>query len=223
AYNVSYVNASGALYCQTGTQNTKSCDTSRGDPAVQSDPAADSTILGWKNTAAAGTVNSGDVHVGWQGATIGPEKIVGDLTVDGGGTLIVSGMIWVTGNVTIDGGSTLSPQGTGKSFAIVADGTISISGGAQITGGTGGHILLVSTNTADPSITLDGGANDTVVYVPHGGFDLSGGATAKAAAANHITMDGGSTLIYDPSVASLNLTGGSSGGTFDIKSWKETQ
>jgi len=223
AYNASYVNSSGALYCQVGTQNNKTCDTSRGDPAVQSDPATDGDISSWKSTAASGGTNEGDYTVGYAGATLGPKKIHGNLSVAGGGTLIVSGTIWVTGNVTINGGSTVSPQGTGQSFAIIADGTVTLSGGASITGNSNGHILIVSTSTADPAITLNGGANDTVIYVPHGGFYLSGGATAKAAAAKHITMDGGSDLIYDPSISNLNITSGSSGTSFGIKTWKETQ
>ncbi|HVT75327.1 MAG TPA: choice-of-anchor R domain-containing protein, partial [Candidatus Paceibacterota bacterium] len=178
-YNVANTTVTGSLYCQTGSDNNKSCDTSRADPAVQSYPASDSTITGWKNTAVAGGSYSGNRSVDWAGATIGPQKISGNLSVSGGGTLLVSGMIWVTGNVTINGGATVSPQDPTKSYAIVADGTISLSGGANITGGSGGHILLVSTNTADPAITINGGANDTVVFVPNGGLLITGGATAK--------------------------------------------
>ncbi|HVU06551.1 MAG TPA: choice-of-anchor R domain-containing protein [Candidatus Paceibacterota bacterium] len=223
-YNVSNVTSSGVLYCQTGSENNKACDTSRGDPPIEQYPAADSTITGWKATAAAGGTYSGNRSVDWSGATIGPQKISGNLTVSGGGTLVVSGIIWVTGDVTINGGATVMPQGTGKSFAIISDGKISLNGGASITGSSGnGHILLVSTNTADPAITINGGANDTVVFVPYGGLLITGGATAKAASAKHITTDGGANLIYDPSVASLNLTGGTTEGSFGIKTWKETQ
>ena len=222
SYKASYVAASGALYCQVGVQNNKACDTSRADPAIQSDPISDSLINSLKSEASASVSNS-DISVGWAGSTIGPKKINGNLSVSGGGTLRVSGTIWVTGNVSIDGGALVMPANSTKSYVIIASGQISLSGGASITGSAGNHIVLISLSTADPAISINGGANDTVVFVPDGGLSVSGGAHVKAAAAKHISADGGANITYDPDVSQLNLDSGSTGGTFGIKSWKERQ
>lgn len=223
AYKASYVNSNGALYCQIGVTNNKSCDTSRGDPTVETDPISAATIAAWKSVAESGGIEGDSVSVGWAGATLGPKKIEGNLSVGGGGTLVVSGFLWVTGSVTINGGAIVSPAGTGESYAIIADGTINLAGGGEITGTEDGHILLLSTSALDPAITINGGANDTVLAAPYGGILITGGATAKAATARHITTDGGANLIYDPSVAELNLTSGSTGEDFGIKTWKEVQ
>ncbi len=223
SYKATHVNATGDLYCQIGTTNNKACNTSRGDPSIEAFPIQDSTITEWKTEAAVNTT-VGNVTVGAAGATIGPRKIEGNLTVASGGTLNVSGTIWVTGTVTINGGSLVQPSNATKSYAIISDSTVVLSGGGEILGNTGSHILLVSMSTADPAITLNGGANDTVVFTPYGGLYISGGANVKAASAEHITADGGANIIYDPDVSQVNITTGSSGtATFGIKSWKEIE
>ncbi|MDO8579447.1 MAG: hypothetical protein Q7R72_01075, partial [bacterium] len=68
-----------------------------------------------------------------------------------------------------------------------------------------------------------GGANDTVVFAPNGGLSVSGGAHVKAGSAKHISINGGANITYDPDVSNLNFWSGSSGGSFQIKSWKETE
>jgi hypothetical protein len=224
AYQIKNVTTSGILYCQVGSGNNKPCDTSRSDPVIQSNPISDTIITDWKNEAAT-DIYPGDYSIGWAGATLGPKKIEGNLTINSGGTLRVSGVLWVTGNILIDGGSTIMPADSTKSYVIITDGTLMLTGGSEILGSTGSHILLVSTGTADPVFTLNGGANDTVLYVPNGGVLATGGALVKAMAANHITLSGGADLVYDPDVARLAFppTVSSGGGGFKIKSWKETQ
>lgn len=223
AYNASFLNVSGSLYCQTGTLNNKACDTSRGNPSVEAYPVPDSMIVGWQNEALAGGVSTGNYAVGYAGATLGPKKIVGNLTVSGGGTLRVSGTLWVTGTVTINGGAKVTSSDGTRSFVIMSDTTMSLSGGAEITGNNSSHIMLLSTSVADPAITIDGGANDTVLFAPNGGITVSGGAKAKAAAAKHLTITGGAEVEYDPDMAQLNFSGGTSGVPMSIKSWKETE
>jgi len=222
SYKANYVSAFGALYCQIGLLNNKVCDTSRADPAVEEYPVSDAIANAWKDEASV-SVHNGNYSVGSAGATLGPKKIVGNLSVSGGGILQVSGTIWVTGNVVINGGSTVRPFNNTKSFVIIADGTITLSGGAQILGNSGSHILLYSTNSLDPAVSLNGGANDTVVFAPNGGIYVSGGAHVKAASAKHISVDGGASITYDPEVSNLNFSSDSPDKGFQIKSWKETE
>jgi hypothetical protein len=223
SYNASYVNSTGPLYCQVGTDNNKICDTTRGDPPTESYPITDAAINFWKDEASASVYN-GNYAVGGAGATIGPKKIVGNLSIVGGGTLQISGAVWVTGSITIDGGSFIVPANSTESYVIVTDGTITLTGGSEILGNSGSHILLVSTSTADPAVSINGGANDTVVFTPYGGLSVTGGGHVKAASALHISASGGSEIVYTPDVSMMNLTTQVTETTpFVIKSWKETE
>jgi len=223
ANQVNYVNATGVIYCQTGVGNNKACDTSRANPVIEIDPFAQENIDLWKSEALAGGTLSSQ-SVGWSGATLGPKKINGTLSVSNGGTFNVSGTLWVTGNVTIDGGADVRSADSAQSFAIISDGIISVSGGAEIQGQTGSHILLVSTRAGNPAISLSGGASNTAVAAPYGTVNINGGTNIKAIYANHIDISGGAEVHYESGMSSLNLSGSNlSGGPLNIKSWKETE
>ncbi|PJE74489.1 MAG: hypothetical protein COV01_00425 [Candidatus Taylorbacteria bacterium CG10_big_fil_rev_8_21_14_0_10_41_48] len=223
ARQVSFVNATGNIYCQIGGNNNKPCDESRSDPVFVGLPIALDAIDFWKSEAVSGTTTSGNISVGSTGSTLGPRKIVGNLSVGSGGTLRVSGTLWVTGSVTINGGGTVTSADSSKSFVIISDSNISLSGGAQITGGTNHHIMLLSTSSSDPAVTINGGANDTIASAPYGGILFTGGAAVSAGIANHITIDGGADVVYSSDLSQLNFSSGSSGDTFNIESWKETE
>ncbi len=227
AYGVNYVASTGTLHCQTGAGNNKACDMSRSNPVVEPMPVSDSTIALWKNEALAGGTFSGDKNIGNAGATLGPKKITGHLEVDGGGTLRVSGTLWVQGDVTISGGAHVRSNSSSQSFAIVSDGKITVTGGASIDGAADSHILLVSlSNDPQEAIVITGGANDSAFYAANGGVRINGGASVKAGAARYLRVSGGASVIYDPQMSSLNLTSdesGGSSGSLNIKSWKESQ
>lgn len=222
AHSVKYVTSLGPIYCQESISNNKECDTSRADPMPQPFPVTDSTISQWKAIAAAGTSFSDGYTVDSSGATLGPTKIVGDLTVGDGGTLLVSGVIWVTGNVDIADGSTVSPLNSAKSYVIIADGNIHVSGGATV-GQSGEHIMLLSLSAADQAISVESGSHAAVLVASRGGVLVTGGARVNAVASKHVTVSGGAQVSYDPLVSNLHITGGSPVATYRIKSWNETQ
>ncbi len=223
ANQVSFVNASEVIYCQSGGSNNKECDTSRADPVIEPEPILEDDIEAWKAEALAGGVVSSQ-SFGSSGGTIGPKKVNGNLSVSGGGQLQVSGTLWVTGNVSISGDATVSSADSSRSFVIVADGGISVSGGAQVIGSENSHLLLLSTSSANPAVSLSGGANDTAVAAPYGTVSINGGTNIRAVLAKHISIFGGAQVVYDPEMSLLNISGGtSSSGPLNIKSWKETQ
>ena len=145
------------------------------------------------------------------------------MSVDGSANLRISGTIWVVGNLVIDGSAVMLPDDNSKNYAIVVDGTISLGGSALILGDVGSHILLISTSSADPAISIAGSADDTVVFTPNGGLLVSGSGKVNVASADHITLNGSAQIKYDPDVSQINITSGNTGGQFGIKSWKETQ
>jgi hypothetical protein len=231
---VSGAQVAGSLFCQSGTDNNKVCDTSRADPAPQAYPVSDTSIQSWKDEALAGGVTSTDVTVGSTGATLGPRKIVGNLLVNGGGTLTLSGNLWVTGTLTVTGGGKvkLDPSYGSKSGVLVTDGRISLSGGGQLTGsGTAGSYLMILTTSDCPTgagcsgvsaMTVSGGAGAVILNAQNGQMDLAGGVNLKEATAYKITATGGTTITYESGIANVNFSSGPSGG-YNISSWQEVQ
>lgn len=222
SYNMSYVQSTGALYCKVGTDNNKACDTSRADPPILPFPITNDMIDRWKTEASVAGTTSGDPHVGNEGMTLGPRKIEGNLSVSGGGTLTLTGTVWVTGSVSLTGGSTLTSADNSHSFVLIADGPITIGGGSEIADAVSNHIVLISTSSADPAITVTGGSTGGAMFAPNGGISIQGGATFKSVAANHVTVGGGALVIYDSDMAQINFSGSSTGG-MGIKSWKEVE
>lgn len=227
AHYVQGAQVAGIIYCQSGTYNNKTCDTSRTDPDPQPMPVSDGNIQDWKDEAEAGGIISGDYTVGWAGATLGPKKITGNLTVNGGGTLTVSGTLWVEGNVIVTGGGKVrlsSSYGT-ASGVIVSDGRISIDGGAVFSGSgtTGSYPFLVTTSacpteagcSGNDAIYLSGGAGAVALIAQNGNANISGGSGLKQVTAKQITMGSGATLTYDSGLANSSFSTGP-GGSWQI-------
>jgi hypothetical protein len=223
AHTVTGVTASGTIYCQTATFTNKSCNTTRADPTPQSMPLSDNNIDDWKTEAAAGGVYAGNYTVGFAGATFGPKHITGDLTVSGGGTLIVSGTLWIDGNINLSGGGKvqLAASYGANSGVIVNDGYVSLTGGTNFAGsGTAGSYPFLITTSACPAapgcagndaIYLSGGAGTVALVAQNGNVHINGGSSLKAVTGKQITMDGGATLIYDAGLISENFSSGPGG------------
>ena len=235
SHTVTGATVAGSLYCQVGNYNNKACDASRPDPSPMPMPISDGNIQDWETQAAAGGTITGDVNVGSSGMTLGPKKITGNLYVGGGGTLTQAGTLWVLGNVSFDGGGKLklaSSYGT-ASGVLVANGTVSIGGGASLTGSgqSGSYPMILSTSSCPyasscggesngNAIALSGGASSVILVAENGALSIEGGSNIKEATAYQITATGGATLTYDSGIANMLFTNGPSGG-YTIGSWKE--
>jgi hypothetical protein len=236
AYKVLGGNVSGNLYCQIGSKNNKACDVSHGIPPSQPMPFTDDDITAWKNAATAGGIITGDTKcpggssggncvVNWRDATFGPGKITGNLTVNAGGTLTLTGPVWVVGTISITGGGNINlPTGYAlNSETIVSDGTVTINGGGSLgSGNINSYLFIVSTSTSSSAISVTGGAGAIAVDAQNGTVALSGGASLNAAVGKTITATGGTTVTYQQGLASPSFQSGPSGGWI-IGSWGESQ
>ncbi|MFA6386714.1 MAG: choice-of-anchor R domain-containing protein [Candidatus Paceibacterota bacterium] len=225
AHTVNAVNSGGNIYCQVGTNNNKAC-ISQSDPVYISYPISDANIVDWQATATSGGTYTGDYNVNWAGATLGPKKIIGNLNVSGGGTLTITGTLWVTGNIVLNGGGLIklaSNYGTNDGV-ILSDGSIAISGGGHAAGSgtTGSYIMLLSLDNSSSAISVSGGAGAVVVYAPYGTVAISGGASLKEATGYRMTIVGGSSITYESGLTDNNFSSGPS-GTWNIDSWKEVE
>jgi len=225
----------GALYCQTGSQNNKSCDTSLPDPSPLNYPVSEANINDWKSGAEAGGITNGNVTIGWAGGTLGPRKIVGNLTVNGGGTLTLTGNLWVTGTISVTGGGDIAMSSSygSQSGVIVADGPVSLSGGGELAGSgqAGSYLMLLSTHdsgcvgsvcSGSNAINITGGAGSVILNAPNGVLQINGGGSVRSATAYKITASGGATITYESGLADINFSSGPSGG-FNISSWVEVE
>ncbi len=231
ATTVRGTSAQGTIYCTTGTNNNKACNTSQGSPPSQPLPFSEANMQAWKDEALTGGTTSGNVTVGWAGATLGPQKITGNLLVNGGGTLILNGPLWVVGTVTLTGGGKLQlPSGYASySETIISDSRISIAGGGSVgSGSSGSYLFLVSTSkcpndigcSGASAISISGGAGAIAANAQYGNVALSGGAAINAAVGDSISITGGSTVTYDQGLASPSFQSGPSGG-WNLQDWTE--
>jgi hypothetical protein len=238
ANTVEAVNTGGDLYCQTSINNSPSpsgtpCDTSKGDPSPIGYPLSDALIDSWKTEAEAGGTQ-GSTSVGWAGATIGPRKINGDLTISGGGTLTLTGTVYVTGNVTTSGGGKIKLDSSygHNSGVLVTDGKVSLTGDGQFSGSgqSGSYPLLVTTSDCpasgscggSPAIYISGGSGAVILSAQNGTLQLNGGSAARSLTANEIVISGGGTIDYDSGIADISFATGPS-GSWEITQWKEIQ
>lgn len=234
AHTVTGASVAGNLYCQVGSNNNKTCDASKGDPSSVGFPISDSNIEEWKEDAEAGGIINGNYSVGWQGATLGPKKITGNLTIEGGGIFTVSGTLWVQGTISLSGGGSIklaSSYGP-KSGIIISDGRISLSGGGMVSGsGTSGSYILILTTSDCPTslscggnnaIEVGGGAGAMILNAQKGTIHLGGGVALKEATAYKIVADGGAVITYESGLANPNFLSGPGGG-FNIISWEEVE
>lgn len=234
AHTVQGATVAGNLYCQSGTYNNKSCNTSRSDPPPQGYPVSNANIVDWENDAVAGGVINGNYSVNSSGATLGPKEITGNLTVSGGGTLTLSGTVWVQGTITVTGGGKIKLASSygATSGVLLSNGYVILDGGSTLTGsGTSGSYLLVLTTSdcpSDPScsgndaMSVSGGAGAVVLSAQNGVMDLDGGISANAATAYQITATGGSVINYNSGLTNMSFSSGPSGG-WDISTWQEVQ
>lgn len=233
ATTVKGATVAGNLYCTTGTNNNKACNTSHGDAPIVDLPFTDQNITDWKTAAAAGGTISGDYTVGSTGATLGPKKITGNLLVNGGGTLTLTGTLWVVGTVTITGGGKIKLPASYalNSETIVSDSWMSIAGGGSVGSGTSGSFLFVVSTSRCPydtycagnsAIKVSGGAGAIAVDAENGNVLINGGASLDAVVGNTITITGGSDVTYNSGLASPSFSNGPSGG-WSIGSWGESQ
>jgi len=243
ASNVIGASVAGNLYCQTGSLNNKVCDTSKGIPPAEPMPFTEEDINNWKaegtaggtitgSTNCPGGYSGGNCTVGWQNASFGPGKITGNLIVNGGGTLTLTGTVYVVGTVTVTGGGHIVlPAGYSEySATIVSDGYVLLSGGSYTgSGSAGSYLFFVSTSTCPVgagcsglnAINVTAGSGTIAVCAQSGTVSLSGGVSVKAVVGKTISVIGGSEVVYEEGLASPSFVSGSSGG-WNVFDWRET-
>ncbi|MDQ5971235.1 MAG: hypothetical protein QG566_181 [Patescibacteria group bacterium] len=228
SHSMTAVKSNGTMKCKVGqlsAGNNKACDTSYDDPVAAPYPISDQDITDAKAVALAGGTSGSISLSGGATQSIGPKKIVGNVSVASGTTLNVTGTLWITGTLTVTGGVVqLDPSYGSNSGMIIVDGLTTISGTSNFLGSgtTDSSIAVVSTNVANPAITLSNSAGSVILMAPNGGVTVNNTAHANQITAKYLTLNNSATVTYLAGLVNTNFTSGPSGG-WNLKSWKETQ
>ncbi|HAE36980.1 MAG: hypothetical protein UR85_C0009G0012 [Candidatus Nomurabacteria bacterium GW2011_GWF2_35_66] len=225
ANTINNSNVAGTIYCQTGSGNNKSCNTSRPDPVQIAMPISEQNILDWKDAAAEGGTYNGN-YVLSSNATLGPKKITGNLVVSNGVTLTLTGTIWVQGSLTVSNNAIIKlASGYGSSEGlIVTDGTISISNNStfQGSGTSGSYVMALSTSSSTSAVTLANNGGAVVLYASNGTINVANNATAKSLTGYYINLSNNAVITYDEGLTNSNFSSGPS-GTWNVNSWQEVE
>lgn len=208
-------------------------------------PISTSTIAQWKTDAAAGGTITGYCGAGGNAAcntfplTLGPKVITGNLIIDNGKLLTVTGTLYVQGNVDINNnGTVVCDLGYGASSClIIADGYINASNNTvfQGSGISGSYIMLLSTKTGclgsggtgcgtnSSAIELTNNITGALFYTTDSLIDISNNALVTAVVGYMIKMQNNSTIMYDPLLMGLSFAPAASGGTggWNTYRWSE--
>lgn len=197
------------------------------DPPPKVFPISEPNITEWKNLAAdpnkGGGVITGNITSCL--ATLGPIKIVGDVTFDNQCTVIVKSPIWITGKLKLNSQNILKldPSYGVTSGVMVVDGQIEL-GNQNILQGTGqGSSLLMALSAFDsrsngiPAIEIGNVGNTGVFYTNTGIIEPGNSNRFKELTAWGIRLTNNSIINYVTGLSNTMFSSGPSGSFSVIK------
>jgi len=222
---LSPVSVTGSVTYVTGGTNTCKAGTAQSNEiTAESLPISDQQIIDWKADAENGGTTGSVTLSGSETLSLGPKKIIGNLTISNSVVLTLTGILYVTGNITINNSAKIKLDSSYGSLSgiIIADGTISLNNSSTLQGSgqTGSYILTLSTNTSDTAISAGSSANGAIFYASAGGITASNSFSAREVTAYKLIMNNSATITYESGLASTFFTNGPS-GSWKVVSWQE--
>lgn len=216
------------LWCDTYSDTdiglTNFCPTSIIPPEVPgpTDLAiSDALINDWKTDAENGGIIEGN-KIFDTNTSLGPVKINGNMIVDGGVTLTITGAIYVTGNIIFNNNAILQLSSSygSNSGIIINDDTITINNNVIFDGAeTGSYILLLSTyeNQTITAIQVNNNSTSAIISAPYGIIEVMNNAVLKQVEAHLLKLSNGAIIQYETGLADIIFSSGPSGGWSKIK------
>ncbi|KKR87950.1 MAG: hypothetical protein UU34_C0002G0067 [Candidatus Curtissbacteria bacterium GW2011_GWA1_41_11] len=182
----------------------------------------------WKDEATAGgiidcAITPSSCNIDGVIASIGPKKYIGNLTISNQAKVTVTGPIYVeNGNIIVRNGGTqvnLSQSFGSEGTVIITNGTITVEQGGAFNPNSAsppGYILVVTTSTLDPAMSVSNQGANAVFYALDGGAELSQSAQVNALVAKKLIMRNSATLTYASGLASAKFSSGP-GGSWEIR------
>ncbi|MFC1612572.1 hypothetical protein ACFL29_01850 [Patescibacteria group bacterium] len=216
------------LWCETFTNvsvgDSNFCPTSitpPSDPGPIDLPITDAIINDWKTDAENGGIIEGDYLIE-EDSSLGPVKINGNLTIDGGALLTLTGTLYVTGDITLANNTsvTLDALYGSNSGIFMADRTISVSNNVQFSGAGPNSFLTILSNfdsPTDPAIDINNNSNTAILFAPHGIIDIINNATLKQVNAKKLLLSNNTQVFYETGLSSVSFSSGPTGGWTELK------
>lgn len=189
------------------------------DPGPIDFPVSDAQIDDWKDAAAAGGTIVGDYRpADGSSVTLGPTVITGDLLLNNGQTLTVTGTIHVLGNIDIDNNAQVRlDAGYGTySGVIIADGTVHVKNNAVFQGaGPGSYVMIITTAAGGGhhggAVDFHNNATGLIMYAPNGLIYLHNNVQVTELTGHSIHLSQGAVLQYEQGLESAVFSSGPAG------------
>jgi hypothetical protein len=203
------------------------------DPTPIEMPISDEDIALWKQDAAQGGVLGSQVVA--TTTSLGPKKIVGNLTVDNSAVLTITGTIYVTGDILLDNNSKVKCDyfyGS-NGCMIISDGLFTLQNGASGEGSDPvaypkSNIMFISTREGGNSVTamdIKNNASGVIFYAPHAAILISNNAIVEAVVGYLLVLDNNTRVIYTSDLDDIRFTPRNIvyGDTWVVNSWSEIE
>lgn len=186
-------------------------------------PLSSAQVSQMESQAAGGGTTTGSVTLS-DNQTLGPKKIIGDLTITAGSSTPakLTGTVWVQGIVHLNGTLKLDAGYGTSSGTIVADdpanpvtgGRIIIGSSGQLVGNSNANTyimaLAMSSSLSELAAAVDVSNNLTagVVYAANGAVNIQNNANIKEVTGQKIIMQNNTQITYQTGLASVVFTSG---------------
>lgn len=208
----------GTCTCQAGGTKTFQPEEIEQQPM----PIPQSQIDEWKDAAATDPV-TGNVTI-TSGGLLGPKKIDGNLTINGGVTLTITGTVYVTGDITFQNNVTikLDPSYGARGEAIICDGKMTIHNNDVFlnSGQEGSYLILISTSTDSLAIDVQNNAEGAVLYTTNGGVIIYNNVSVTEVTGYKVTLQNNAEVQYSSGLVNIYFSGGPGAG-WRVSSWQE--
>ena len=198
AHTVTGANVAGTLYCQNGSNNNKSCNTSQSDPPAVGLPVSNANVTSWENSVTSGlTTNfsgggtyTGNLTINYLGTTSTLSEVNGNLTLQCSSAPANFGNLYVTGSVTISSGCQMNAS------SLKVGGTLTV----QTTGLTVGALEVDGTGSSPALEVTSGGLLKAGPIYVAGNSDIQSTLDLLGTfwTAGTLSADSGSTVELDP-------------------------
>lgn len=201
------------------------------DPPPKVFPISDANVTDWKSQVdKPETTTVGDITNCV--STLGPRKIVGNVTFNSNCSVTVKSPIWITGNFTINGNNIIQLDSSyGSTSGVIAvDGVVTLGTNNQLKGtGVGSSLLMVLStydsiaNNGASAIIVNNTGNSGVYYASRGIIEPGNHNAYKELTGWGIKLVNNSTINYETGLSSTLFSSGPSGtyslvkGTYQVK------
>src|SRR3989344_308089 len=183
--------------------------------------------VGWAEKA---NINNdpiiGDLALGSGPATLGPRKIEGNLTLNTGAELTITGPLHITGDFTMEQNSEIYLDESFESDGTVVfvEGVIIFMSNTQIFGTTAdpkGYLLFASTAMGNNAIELNSNAHqEGTMYAVNGDVYINSLGDVTALIGKGVVLESNAKINFDLGLITYTFTTGGQ-GSYGIIKWEE--